>query len=221
VKVAIGCLALATLIASAGAAQAQTDRRPGVEAGVRLRAVGPIHFDGMPANLTTADGRPYALFTLDNSLGAELGIEGHVSVPLAAAFRAEGAVTFGQPMLRTRVSGDVEGADPVTVDDRLMRLTVEGALVVQLRTGAAHAWFVRAGGGFSRGLTSDRSLLAKGTVATLGAGVKYWVRGGARRRGGFGVDAEGRVVARRQGLTLDAGRLHILPAAVAGLFFGF
>lgn len=217
---AIATLTL-VLVAFAGAAQAQTSRRPGVEAGVRIRAVGPVHFDGMPANLTTPDGRPYPLFTVNDSLGAEAGIEGHVSVPLARVIRAEGAITFARPTLRTRISGDVEGADAVTVSDRLMRLTVEGALVVLVHTGTAHAWFVRSGGGFSRGLTSDRSLLAKGTVASMGAGIKYWVRGTPRRRGGLGVEAEARVVARWQGLTLDAERLHIQPAAVAGLFFGF
>ena len=82
---AIGSLTLAILIASAGAAQAQTDRRPGVEAGFRLRAVGPIHFDGMPANLTTPDGRPYALFVVNNSLGAELGVEAHGDAAIGVA----------------------------------------------------------------------------------------------------------------------------------------
>jgi hypothetical protein len=221
VKGWVAGVTLAMLVGCAGAAKAQVDRRPGVEVGFRVKAVGPTHFDGLPANLTTADGRPYALFTVSNSLGAEVGIEAQASVPLVRRVRAEGAVNFARPTLRTRVSGDVEAADPVTVADRLTRLTVEGALVVQVRTGAAHAWFVRAGGGFSRGLTSDRSLLAKGTVATVGAGVKYWMRGGPRRRGGFGVDAEGRVVARWQGLALDTGRLHVAPAGVAGMFFGF
>jgi hypothetical protein len=216
----IAGVAVAAILASVPAAQAQVPR-PGAEAGVRLRAVGPIQFDRMSADLTTADGRPYALFVVDNGLGPEWGVEAHVSVPVVAAVRVEGAVAFGQPTLRTHVSRDVEGADAVTVTDRIMRLTIEGAIVVQVRAGVRHAWFVRAGGGFSRGLTSDRNLLAKGSVATMGAGIKYWVRGGPRRRGGFGVDVEGRMAARWQGLTLDAERLHIVPAAVAGLFFGF
>lgn len=220
-RIVVAGLVLAVLAMSASTADGQTDRRRGVEVGVRLEAVGPIHFDGAAANLTTADGRPYALFRLDNSLGSEIGLEGHVSVPLLTAFRIEGAVGFARPTLRTRVSGDIEDADPVTVLDRLSRLTLEAAVVVDLRRGTSHVWFVRAGGGVTRGLTSERTLLAKGTVATVGAGVKYWMRRGPHRRGGFGIDAEGRVVTRWQGLALDSGRLHVVPAATAGLFFGF
>ncbi|MEO8481404.1 MAG: hypothetical protein ABI634_04290 [Acidobacteriota bacterium] len=220
-RLVVASLALIAALASVRAAEAQATGRPGIEAGFRLVAMGPIRFDGAPANLISADGRPYALFTVSNSVGAELGIEGHVSAPLSAVFRAEGAVSVAQPTLRTRVSDDVEGADPVTVTDRLTRVSLEAALVAQVHRGRSSAWFVRAGGGWTRGVTSDRSLMAKGTVATVGSGVKYWVRGGPRRRGGFGVDAEGRVVARWQGLTLDGVRLHIVPAVVAGLFFGF
>jgi len=221
VKATIAALMLAVGTASAGVANAQPGRRPGLEAGVRVKTAGSIRFDDAPANLTTADGRPFALFTLSNSLSLEVGIEGHVSVPLNGALRVEGAVSVARPTLRSRISGDAEGADSVTVSDRLTRLSAEAALVVLIHPGSKHVWFVRAGGGSTRGLTSDGGLLAKGTVATVGAGVKYWLRGGAHQRGGLGVDAEGRAVARWQGLALDTGRLHVVPAAVAGLFFGF
>jgi hypothetical protein len=73
-----------------------------------------------------------------------------------------------------------------------------------------------------RELTVDNVLSADGTIASGGAGVKYWWR--ERDHGflnHFGLRSEVRLVSRSGGLSLGTSRRVMTPGVTAGVMLGF
>ncbi len=103
----------------------------------------------------------------------------------------------------------------------LHQFTVEGSL--QYRFSRRGRWdpFVRAGAGWLRELTTDRTLVANGLSANLGGGIKYWVR--ESRPGLFGrlaLRAEVRLAARHGGIAFGDAGVRLGPMFAAGLVIG-
>ena len=121
--------------------------------------------------------------------------------------------TWGQADLRSQISGDFEGAAPITATNRLTVFTVEGSGIWYFRGRGRLEPFVRAGAGWMRQLTADEALAGDGTIANAGAGVKYWYferdRGRLKR---LGLRFEARAVGRFGGLELGTKDRLISPA---------
>ena len=157
------------------------------------------------ASLRTRDATDYRLFSTSTRFAASRLTEARVGFALTRRYGVEGRLGFARPELRTRVTGDVEGAPDITLAERTDRYVIDGALVVMLdviRIGAIVP-FASAGAGYLRQLHEGLTLIEQGTV--------YHVGGGARRS----------LVARDRGLLKAAGlrgdlRLDLFAGGVVG-----
>jgi hypothetical protein len=216
----IGATTAVLMGVTTASAQAPRARRHGIEVGVGVRAGGPVSFGTSSADLVTPEGLSLTLFRTENSLGAESGIDTHVAVPLFARVSAEASASWTRPELRTRITADFEGADSVTLTNQLSRFSFEAAALWSSSRTAQRVWFIRGGGGWTRGLTDGNELLSRGTVASIGGGMKYWWRRSARSWSSLGVRLEGRAAGRWHGIVLGAQQFHVAPVVTASLIVG-
>lgn len=126
--------------------------------------------------------------------------------------------SWSRPDFETRISDDVEDAEPVIAALGMDRFTVE--LDVERRFGRSVRWqpYARLAAGWLRELADNRALADSGVAAHAGGGLKYWMREG--RPGWLGhiaLRAEARLALRRGGITLgDAGH-RWSPTVAAGI----
>jgi hypothetical protein len=105
------------------------------------------------ANATTK--QPYRLFTSDTSFGAAPSLHVRAGFAWSRRFAVEGGFVVSRPALRTSVSGDVEGASSLTVDERIDQYFLEGSVLVridEIRFGPRTVPFVAGGVGYVRQL---------------------------------------------------------------------
>src|SRR5262245_42055714 len=132
-----------------------------LELAAGVRWTGDATIGAVRATETTPNGGRFQLFTTDSSLGAAVGLESSVAVRLTRSLDAEASVTFGAPDLRTRVSGDAEGAPGFTATESMKELTVEGSLLLHLtrmRLGPQAIPYLSGGAGFLRDLHEGDTL---------------------------------------------------------------
>lgn len=165
---------------------------------------------------------PYTLFETESTLGPAPGVEARIGYMLTRTFAVEGALFYTRPRLETRVSGDTEGAAPVTAFDDIWQYMVDVSAVLhleRLRFGANGIPFVLGGGGYLRQLYDDRLLVETGRTVHAGGGIKYVLR--QRPRGfvrGVAVRADARLYVRTGGIELDDDTSRrIFGAGSAGL----
>jgi hypothetical protein len=189
------------LLAGGADAAAQGREDGGVEFGGGALVGGSVSFGQTAATLDRPGGEPLVLFRTRNGQTAEFGLIAHVSVPVGGAVAAEVAGAWTRARLRSRVTGDLEGAADAVLEEQLSRFSVEAA------------------GGWVRDVPGSDVAIGSGAVAHVGAGVKYWwaLRG---RRLRYGVRVDGRLAARWRGLVLDKQRVHMVPVLAVGLIIG-
>lgn len=145
------------------------------------------------AELRTNGGQPLRIFTTEREVGAGVTFETTVAYALTQRLTVEGALALAHPELRTRVSGDVEGAPDVEAVERIDQYLVEGRLLVhldELRVGGGPIPFVSTGVAYVRRLHEGGALLETGRAYHVGAGVKHWLfaRDGFVRAAGVRAD---------------------------------
>jgi hypothetical protein len=174
------------------------------------------------ANLTAPDGSAFVLFSTSNDIGPTVGVEVRLAVRATRRLRAEASGCWSRGDLRSRISGDFEGAAAVTSTLRVSVFSVEGSALWSMSQRGRFETFLRAGAGWMRELTVDNVLSADGAIASGGAGVKYWWREGGRGvLNHVGLRSEFRLVGRSGGLSLGTNRRLITPGATAGVMIGF
>lgn len=162
-------------------------------------------------------GDDFILFTTDARIASAAAFEATLGYRLTPLISAEAGVGLGQPEVRTTVIGDVEVPETVTATDRLIQLSVEGALVVRLPrlTIARVTPFVRGGAGYVRQLHEGRRVVDTGQVFFVGAGMMYPLL--ARSRGairGVALRGDVRAVWYREAFELDDRRPMSLNAGL-------
>lgn len=197
----------------AGPAYGQsTDRPPGrIEVEVGGGILGGGLLGKADANLRTnaTEKRPYRLFSADTRVTSAPALHTRVAFALNRRFSVEGSAVFGRPRIRTSVSADVEGAAPLTVDERIDQYFVEGSLLVlfeELRIGRRTVPFAVAGAGYLRQLHEGLMVIEDGRVYHVGGGVKHWLL--ARDRGfikAAGLRADARLYLLAGGVSFDNG----------------
>jgi hypothetical protein len=166
------------------------------------------------------DGSPVTLFKLSGKETGKAGIDLTLGFRLTSRLWAESSGSIVNPEFRTSVSGDFEGASPATLTLAMKRYTVDGAAVWMLRTTGKFQPFIRGGAGWMREISADSVLLQDNILATVGGGIKYWLRqrdAGHFRR--FGLRVDGRVIDRIGDLSFGARRLS--GTIVGGAILGF
>lgn len=162
---------------------------------------------------------PFTLFDSDTALDAAPGAQARLGVYLSRRVSIEGGVQYSRPALNTRLSGDVESAEAITISETLTRYVFDGALVVHLPgfAGGRGVPFVTGGAGYLRELHEGNELVETGTQYYAGAGVKVWF-GRTRRR--VGVRGDVGVAIRDGGFDFEDGR-RTVPTAGASLLYLF
>lgn len=174
------------------------------------------------ANATTK--QPYRLFSTGTRIASERSVHARVGFALNRRFAVEAGGVFSRPAIRTSVSGDVEGAPALTVDERVDQYLVEASLLVRLdeiRLGSRTVPFLAGGAGYLRQLHEGLTVIEQGHFYHLGGGLKHWLL--ARDRGfvrAAGLRADARVYVLMSGMSFD-GRPRPHGAASGSFFLAF
>jgi hypothetical protein len=185
------------------------------------------------AGLGTADANlranqrtpaPFRLFTTDARFRQTLGFHGGLSYAFSRRIEFEGQVTISRPELESSISGDVEGAPPEAITERVDQYFFDGNVVFMIeeaRMGARTIPFAEAGAGYLRQLHEGLTVTEHGEVYHFGGGLKHWfgpVRKGAVKAVGLKTSARAYVLA--HGISFDnRPRAHV--AISGGLFVTF
>jgi hypothetical protein len=165
------------------------------------------------------------LFRADSEIGSGPGVEFQVGYWISRRLVAEAAFTYGEPQLRTSISGDFEQAPTAVASDTLSQYTVEGGVRVHLlgsnRRDRGLSPFVSASGGYLRQLSSDAFAIETGAVVRVGGGVTWTI--GSRPHGfarAWGARADARMNWRTGGVDIE-DKTRAWPSAGGGLFVRF
>jgi opacity protein-like surface antigen len=178
----------------------------------------------LTGNADTSGGR-LVLFSTESEIGSGPGLEVQIGCWLTRRVVVEGAFAYGQPELRTSISGDAEQASATVASDTLDQYILAGAVRVHVLDGrrAGRTWspFVSAGLGYVRQLTSDAFTVETGTVIYAGGGVTWTL--GSRTRGfgrAWGARADARMNWQTGGIDTEA-TTRSWPSVSGGLFVRF
>ena len=226
-------LLCAVLITGAGEAAAQA-----VQAAPQLRAkrvsiaVGAGTTGGYPIGEGMADLRrnvpgttsppAFALFRAETDVNRASGLEARVAWPLSASLAVEVGGGFSRPGLLVSITGDAESPAVTLTESSVSQYVVDAALVWQLSgmaIGSRARPFVSVGGGYLRQLYDEQTRVETGQLFHVGAGVRYWLRGGRGVGRDVGLRGEVRYHLRRDGVEF-AGQSRRFPAASVSLFVG-
>jgi hypothetical protein len=125
------------------------------------------------ATLRGRDGADFVLFESASTLAGAWAIDARVGIVLSRRYAAEARLAFSRPEIRTSVPGDVEGAPPLELAERLDRYVIDGALRVSLdglRAGPLVP-FVSVGAGYLRQLHEGLTFVEQGVAYHGGGGV--------------------------------------------------
>jgi hypothetical protein len=174
------------------------------------------------ANETTFGGGTRPLFNTTSQLDPSIGVDVTLGVRLGSAFVVQANLAYASTRLTTKVTADSEGAPNVSVDSSVTQYLLGGDLLFQpagwrrRRAGP----FLVAGAAHLRQLNEGRTLVQTGVALSAGGGVYYGrdLKGKAIKS--TGVRLEGRALAMRDGVLLDA-RTHVTPVVTASVYARF
>jgi hypothetical protein len=218
-------VAVAIVILAAAPASAQSSQTPGrVGVGFGLIWTGSQSLGSSDATETTGSGGDLVLFRTSSELTSRVGIEGRVGVRVWRSLEAEASGTYATPQIRTQITGDFEGAAPITATEKIQQFSIVGGILWRLpaiRHGSKLTPFLTGGGGYLRQLHEGDTLAESGQLYQIGGGVEYPFASPSDsfvKR--FGVRADARAVIRSKGVALDDGH-SVSPALTASLYARF
>jgi hypothetical protein len=225
--VTVRCLTLAIAVTLGGVSSvaAQSADRPvhRFEASIGGLWVGGGELGAEDADLRQS-GTPrgdFTVFSTETQVEASPGFDGRVAYWLTRSLAVEAGFVMTRPVVSTRVTGDIEDAEDLTLEEDVDQYFVDiGAilLVDRFRMGERTVPFVSGGAGYLRQLHEGRTLVETGQVYHVGGGVRHWLRlrdTGFLRAAGLRVDA--RVYMLVNGVAFESGaRPH---GAISGALF--
>lgn len=171
-------------------------------------------------------GSPLVYFDAASTLSSGPAFDGRLGWLVSRTFAIEGAAGVTRSELQTHITGDIEGADPITVMERINQFTIEAGLLAHLRAlsfaGGKAVPFVSGGGGYLRQLHDGETLATDGGSGYFGGGLKYGLR--ERPRGwakAFGLRADVRMRIHKGGFDLGEQKVRLHPSVTGGLFLRF
>ena len=196
-----------------------------VDVGIGVLWIGRQPLGTRTVTETTASGGTRPLFTASSELDAAAGLEGRVGVRLMTSLFVDAEASYLKPQIRIALSGDAEGAAPLTAAEKVEQLTA-GASVrwyVPGRIGSSprFAPFVTAGGGYLRQLHEQATLVETGRFYQVGGGVTARLfKGGRFHTKGVGARLDVRALIRSKGVAFDGGS-KTSPAAGVSAYVRF
>ena len=211
------------LQARAAFAQAADPLSSRVEAGIGALGIGRLPLGDKAATETTASRDSQTLFHLSSELAGAAGFAARLGARMTRSLVVEAEASYLKPQLRIALSGDSEGAAPVTATESVQQFTIGGDVLwyVPMRRLRRVAPFALAGGGYLRQLHDQATLVETGRFYQLGGGVSaLLVTGRHFHTKGAGVRVDARAVIRSKGVAFDGGS-KTSPAAGVSLFVRF
>lgn len=205
-------------------------RLPRVEIGGGVVWSGVSKLGALDATLTanqtgTPDRLPF--FNVDSRMKGAPGASGWLGGNVTQTIGIEGGFQYGRPDIRTRITGDAEGAAEATLDTRLITQSiVEGNVLFYVNSGRFDQErtvpFLLVGAGYLRQTNTEEALKETGRIYQFGVGFK-WVSGitRARRARGPGLRLDVRYVVRDGGLDFQANSRRPYVAAGATALVAF
>lgn len=217
------------LFAVSASARAQSSDRPSLREG-KLVVSGGTSWSGsysigdssarLRANATGQPG-PFTLFTTSSSIEPLASLEGSVGYAVSRSLLVEARGSFSRPNIAVAISQDPE-APPQSIDgEKLHQVIVAGGVVWQLpySLGSRVAPFVTTGAGLSRQLHEERTLVESGLIFYVGAGARYFIRGGDRTGRSVGMRGDVRATWRSPGIDFE-DKTRLFPTISISLFVG-
>ena len=164
----------------------------------------------------TTGTSPLTEFQTEGRMLSATGADAHVGVYLGRRVSIEGTFQYSRPILRARLSGDFESADPVDADETIASYLVGGSLLYHFGAGR-FVPFVAGGAGYLRQLHSGNTEVLTATEVHGGGGVKYWFGTGTRR---FGLRFDAQASAREKAIAFEQKR-RIVPSIAVGVSYMF
>jgi hypothetical protein len=172
---------------------------------------------------TAAAGTAQTVFSLSSELAGGAGFAGRAGVRVTRSFVVEAEGSYIKPQLRIALSGDTEGAAPVTAIETIQQFTIGGGVLwyVPVSRTPHVAPFVTAGGGYLRQLHEQATLADAGRFYQVGGGISVLlVTGRHLQTKGIGARLDARAVIRSKGVAFDGGS-KTSPAAGLSAFVRF
>jgi hypothetical protein len=217
-------LALSLAICAPAAAQVLAERPVHrFEASVGGVGLGGAELGSRDADLrgTNIPTNDVTVFSTSTTTGGAPGFDGRVAFWVTRSFAVEAGFVVTRPVVRTRVTGDIEDAEDLTLEEDLDQYFVEASgvfLLDRFAFGERTVPFVSAGAGYLRQLHEGRTFIETGQVYHVGGGIRHWLR---LRDMGFlraaGLRADVRAYFLSNGFALDEGTQS--HAAISGAFF--
>lgn len=208
-------------------ATAQAPRAPRVELHLG-GAWSPALGLGDQQALLTQNGVPTGgespLFATSTEIAGAPAFDGRVGLVVAADWRLVAGFSYGQPELRTTISGDTEQPASAVAVDRFDEYIVDGSIVWSPRRwrfgGGRGVPFMLGGAGYLRQLLSERAVLETGLTYHVGGGAAWGMGRAASTGPRWGVDAEARLTWRVGGVDVE-DNVRLAPRFGAGVFVRF
>jgi hypothetical protein len=170
------------------------------------------------AELTPNSGSSeFEEFTTHNRVRPAFGVQARIGFVVTPAIVVEGGIRLTRPVFEVRVSGDVENAADITIEETLSQYLFDGSLVWQFSHGGRAVPFVYGGAGYLRELHEEDALVEEGVEYHAGAGLKWWFGQGGRR---FGVRGEAGISIRDGGFDFKDGQ-RVVPVVGGSLIYSF
>ena len=182
------------------------------------------------ANLGTVDAnlranantlQSFRVFSSDTRFAPAPSFHVRAGYDFSRRLGVEGGVVLSRPKIESSLTGDIEGAPPLTVDERIDQYFVEASVLFRLdeiRLGRSTVPFVAGGAGYLRQLHQGLTVIEQGHLFHLGGGVKHVLT--VRNRGlvrSSGLRADARVYLVSSGYSFDdSPKPHM---AASGSFF--
>jgi hypothetical protein len=186
-------------------------------------SAGALFAGGHELATTTAElipnqqgGGAHPVFSADIRAEAAPGFEARVGWRLTRRFVIEGGVFTSRPRLRARLTGDIENAPDVTIEEDFSLYIIDAAVLVNFGSELSRVVpFVRAGGGYLRELHEENVLVETGQAYHFGGGVTAWL---GQRPHRIGVRADARVYVLSGGIDLGTSTRTMAAGGGAVVF---
>jgi hypothetical protein len=180
----------------------------------------------MTANLrrnATGIPPPYPLLRAESRIARVWSTDVRVGVALSRSLELEVGGLYATPRLETTISQDDELGEGAFASEQIEQYAVEVSgvyLIPNLTVASRLRPYVIAGGGYLRQLHEGRFKVETGSTMHLGAGLRYWWRGGRVNQRSLGARAEVRYVRRTGGIDFEE-QARSFPRVSLLAFAGF
>jgi hypothetical protein len=172
------------------------------------------------ADVRGSGGQPYQLFATSSRIGRSIPLEVRLDFLLGPRYVLEMRGAWSRPELQTSISGDIEGAPPLTVVELVDQYSLDLGLLVNLTRSRPRAVvpFISAGAGYVAAVHEGLTLLESGIGYRGGGGIKYplAMRTTGRIKG-VGIRADAALIFTTSGLATGSGATH--QVATSGSFY--